>query len=148
MRNKIGSMYVGVLLIEGENNFGLTISVVFLLRRTLFVGITFGLLDYPGLQMLLFIVSSVFYLCYLSSFTIYASSFTYKLEYLNESIFLITCYHFLLFTNILGKDDPYTPELLGTSMIISMVLLLAITAIIMLSLSCKVLFAKLMAKKN
>ena len=87
-------------------------------------------------------------MCYLSSFKIYADSFTFKLEYLNESIFLITCYHFLFFTNILGKDDPYTPEYIGKSLIISMVLLLAITAIVMVSMSCKAMFLKLKAKKN
>ena len=108
--------------------------------------ITFGLIDYPGLQIQLFIISSVLYMCYLSSLKIYEDNFMFRLEYINESIFLLTSYHFILFTSILDKEDPYTPELIGKSMIIIIVLLLAITAIINVLLSCKVLCIKLKAK--
>ena len=63
-KDKIGSMYMGVQI--DDDSFGLTLSEVVLLRRTLFVAITFGLLNYLGLQMHFFILSSVFYMCYLT----------------------------------------------------------------------------------
>ena len=50
VKRKIGSMYLGVYL-EGDDTFGLSVAVVFLIRRSLFVAITFALIDHPALQM-------------------------------------------------------------------------------------------------
>ena len=48
MRKKIGTLYQGVSLAD-DAPFGLSIMIVFLLRRSLFVLITFSLLEHPGL---------------------------------------------------------------------------------------------------
>ena len=62
IQKKIGSMYLGVWLSTG---WGLSYSIVFLIRRSLFVALTFALYDYPGIQIQLFIYSSVLYMIYL-----------------------------------------------------------------------------------
>ena len=50
MRAKIGTMYPGVWLEEDENNrFQLSLIIVFLVRRSIFVALTFSLYDYPSL---------------------------------------------------------------------------------------------------
>ena len=69
-----------------------------------------------------------------------------KLEYVNECIFLFACYHLVLFTNLLGKDDPYTPEHIGISMIITVILMLLITALAMVFLTVKGCFNKIKPK--
>ena len=77
---------------------------------------------------------------YLKSVVIYNDRFMLNLELLNESIFMLCCYHFLMFTNIL--NDPYTPETLGSSMIFTIVVLLAVAAFVMLSVTFKLLWMK------
>ena len=103
IRSKIGTMYIGVCLSKGRI-YGLSYSVVFLLRRTAFVMITFLLYDYPSFQTQVFIASSIVYIGYFSSNRIYEQKLTYRHEYLNELLLLNICYHQLAFTNIL--DSP------------------------------------------
>ena len=134
IQNKIGSMYLGVWL-EGKSKFGLSLSVVFLIRRSIFVVLTFALFDHPGIQIQLFIASSILYIVYLNSFRIYQEDFMFKFEFVNECIFLITCYHFVLYTNILNKNDPYTLEHIGTSMIVTIIALTGSTAAVMVYLT-------------
>ena len=70
IQEKIGSMYLGVWL-GGKIRYGLSLSIMFLARRSIFVAITFGLYEHPGLQIHLFIFTSLLYIIYLSSFHIY-----------------------------------------------------------------------------
>ena len=108
IQKKIGSMYLGVAL-DDEVAYGLSLSVVFLIRRSVFVAITFGLLNYPSLQLQLFIFTSILYISYLNTFHIYKENFMLVFEYLNECILLCCAYLMLFFTNVLPKDDPHTP---------------------------------------
>ena len=107
VKKKIGSMYLGVYL-ETDDPFGLSLSVVFLIRRSIFVATTFMLIDHPALQIQAFIFMSVIYIIYLKSTRIYDDKFMLNLELLNECLFLLCSYHFLMFTNIL--NDPQTLE--------------------------------------
>ena len=144
IQNKIGSMYLGVW-IEGKSNFGLSLSIVFLIRRSIFVAITFALYNHPGIQIQLFIFGSILYIIYLNSRRIYKEYFMFKFEFMNECIFLIICYHLVLFTNIL-TNDPYTLEHIGTSMIVSIIILSIITAYVLLYLTCRIQYEKLRIK--
>ena len=91
MREKIGTLYIGVSL-SRESPFGLTLIAAFLIRRSIFVATTYALIDHPGLQLHFFILTSVFYLTYLNSFTIYEDSLMLRIELVNECIFLLCCY--------------------------------------------------------
>ena len=139
VKKKIGSMYLGVYL-ETDDPFGLSLSAVFLIRRSIFVATTFLLIDHPALQLQAFIFTSVSYMTYLKITRIYEDKFMLNLELLNESLFLLCSYHFLMFTNIL--NDPHTLEILGSSMIFIVVGLLIVAALVMLSVTFKVLFIK------
>ena len=144
VKRKIGSMYLGVHL-KGDDTLGLSVAIVFLLRRSIFVAITFALIDHPALQMQAFIFLSVLYMGYLKSVRIYDDQFMLDLEFFNEGLLLLCCYHFLMFTNIL--NDPYTSELLGISMILTIGLLLAVAAFVMLSVTFKLLWVKCKRKQ-
>ena len=97
-------MYLGVYLDE-DHSYSLTYSFFFLLRRFIFVMFTFLLFDHPALQLQAFIWSSILYMGYLSAERIYEDDFTFKLEYLNECLLMLMCYHQIGFTNIVKDPD-------------------------------------------
>ena len=66
IQKKIGSMYLGIWVSEKISYYALSYSIVFLLRRSVFILISFLLLDYPGIQIQLFIYTSVLYIIYLN----------------------------------------------------------------------------------
>ena len=45
----------------------------------------------------------------------------------------------LAFTNVLSKDDPYTPELIGICLIVTLASLIAVAGILILTSSLKVI---------
>ena len=128
IKTKIGTMYPGVLL-KTNHAFSLSLSIVFLIRRFLFVLITFTLYDHPVIQIQMFILSSIVYIIYLGSARIFRENSSLKAEYLNESLFMVVCYHLILFKNFL--DGPDTLEYVGFSMIFCIILLLTITITVM-----------------
>ena len=134
IQNKIGSMYTHVDL-EDRQTYGLALNIVFLIRRTIFVVITFALYDHPSLQILLFIWTSVLYIAYLGHSRVYQDQLTLRLEYLNEGTFLVICYHLISFTNIL--DNPSTISIIGWSLIIAILFLTLTNSFIMVFSSLK-----------
>lgn len=85
-------MYIGVHL-EDDYVYGLSHSVVFLVRRSIFVATTFAFKDFPEIQLQVFIQSSIFYISYLSYKRIFEFSFSYTQELMSELIFMVFCYH-------------------------------------------------------
>ena len=144
IQNKISSMYDGVLL-RNDYWYSLTISIVFLLRRSLFVFITFVFYDYPGIQIQLFIYSSILYTVYLGYSKIYNDSAILILEYINEGIFMVISYHLVLFGNLL--DSPFTSEVIGISMIFYIILMVAISTSLMVITNLKSIKKKLELRK-
>ena len=118
---KYGTMYQGIWL-EEDSVYALSYTIVFQLRRILFVGLMFLLQDYPGIQIQLFIYSSVLYVIYLNWFRIYELPESLLFEDANEMGFLFICYHLALFSNLIG--DPKVLSVLGLSMICSTALIL------------------------
>ena len=140
IQKKIGSMYLGIWL-EELNVYSLTYSLVFLIRRSIFVVLTFALFSYPGIQIQVFIFSSLLYIIYLNSHRIYAENFTLQLENLNEFVFLTICYHLVLFTNLVS--DPFILDKIGLSMIISTAMILGIGIIVIVFINIKTYARKL-----
>ena len=136
-------MYKDVYL-GGGHWYGLTITIVFLVRRTIFLVITFALYEYPALQIQLFICLSVMYITYLDQSRIYQLDKTLRFEYLNEGTFLVICYHLILFTNIV--DTPSTNNMIGSSLIVWILFLAFINISAMLKSSVKAVFKKVMAR--
>ena len=101
VNKRFGSMYSGAYL--DDSVYPLTYSIVYLVRRILFVLLTFSLRNYPGIQVQVFIFSSVLYIIYLNFSRIYNEHFTMYLENLNEVFFLMILYHLLLFANLIKE---------------------------------------------
>lgn len=97
VKSKIGSLYLGMRTDKYSQLFYL---VVFLLRRSLFVGLTWFLYDFPSLQVHLFIYSSLLYIITINHLDHFEESFQCKVELTNETLFIVICYHLVYFTNI------------------------------------------------
>ena len=132
-------MYQGVSL-DKEAPYGLTLIGAFLIRRSVFIAITYALIDYPALQIQVFILTSVLYMAYLNTFTIYEDTSLLKLELVNESIFLACCYQMLFFTNILSVEDPHTPEIIGICLIVSLSSLIGVAGLMIFLTSFKAIW--------
>ena len=91
--SRIGTLYSGL---RGDKSGVWSYSFVFLLRRTLFVALTFGLLDEPGLKTQLMIYATLLYLIYLGYAEFLDTPGGKALEILNESIFVVIQYNFVL----------------------------------------------------
>ena len=61
-KKEIGTLY---LSIKDTDKVALAYSPIFMLRRLLFIAITFGMFDYPGLQIHLFSYLNLFYVMFL-----------------------------------------------------------------------------------
>ena len=127
MKNKIGTMYAGI---DTENTFALSYSFVFLMRRSLFCFFTFAMFEIPGIQTHVFIFSSVMYTIYLNSTPFYETKLMNFQENLNETIFILICYHLVLFGNLVDNYDTLT--MIGTSLASTCAAMLAINLLIIM----------------
>lgn len=97
MQGKIGSLY---LSIKNNNNWALAYSPLFLVRRILFLSLTIGLASLTSLQIHFFIFISLMYTIYLGLVVPHDIGLMTTSELLNETVLLLICYHFILFTDI------------------------------------------------
>ena len=103
-------MYVGAYF-TNQKIYPVSYAIIFLLRRSLFIFITFYLYNFPGIQIQLFIYSSVLYIIYLNSHRIYELPVDLFLENLNEVFFILALYHLVLFSNLVY--DPHILDKIG-----------------------------------
>ena len=80
-------------------------SLVFHLRRTLFVATTFLLYNYPGLQVMFFMQTNILYMIYVGHIKFFTERKSKKLEVFNEFIGIIMCYSYLMFVNIVNDRE-------------------------------------------
>ena len=144
IEKKFGSMYMGVYL-ETMDIYPLTYSIIFQLRRIIFVFLTFFLYNYVGIQLQVFIYTNVLYIIYLNFNRIYYEYFTLFLENLNEVFFLITLYHLVLFGNMV--HDPYMIEYIGVSMVCSVGIILATGTFVIVFINVKAIMRALKLRK-
>ena len=143
VNKRIGTMYAGAYL--DDSVYPLTYSIVYLVRRILFVFLTFSLSNYPGMQAQVIIFSSVLYIIYLNFSRIYNEHFTMYLENLNEVFFLIILYHLLLFANLI--KEPSEIENVGKSMILGVCFILGVGILVILGINVKVIIRSLKLRK-
>ena len=93
VKEKIGTLYNGL---KPRNASVMLYSFIFLARRSLFIAITFALFEHPGLQLLLMLQKTLFYLMYLGYAEFYKMFGSKALEILNESIFIVIQYLFIV----------------------------------------------------
>lgn len=79
-------------------------SIVFLLRRSLFVAITFALFDQPGIQIQLMTFMTVLYVIYLGYQYFYLTPYGKELEMLNECVFVLIQYCFVLLYELVRDE--------------------------------------------
>jgi ABC-type sugar transport system permease subunit len=127
----IGTMYATVV---PRTKGSLMYNVVFLFRRSTFVLITFTLFEHPGIQIQAFIYSTLLYLIFLHHYPVFKESLTLKVETFNETIFLLICYHMVLFSNLIW--DPTMKENIGQSMIGCVFCLLGVNTVVIMTVSC------------
>ena len=69
----------------------------------LFIAITFGMANQPGLQIHLFTFTSLFYIMFLGLVVPHDISAMTSSELVNEAMLVLACYHFILFTGIVDN---------------------------------------------
>ena len=92
-RVKISSLYEGL---RDDKDFVEWNCLIFFLRRSLFILITFTLIEHPGIQVMIFMQVIIFQIIWIGHMD-YFLKVKYKIiEIVNEVILLLLSYHFLL----------------------------------------------------
>ena len=131
---KIGTLYSGL---NAKKRSVSTRALVFLLRRSLFVGITFGLFSQPGLQVHFMIFMTMLYIIYLGYQDYYETRGSKSLEITNESVFVLIQYCFVLLHNLVWEEN--AREMLGNLIIGFTAFLLALNMVVIIIVSIKAL---------
>ena len=106
--------------------------LIFIVRRGVFVLITFVLYERPGIQILSMCLLTLMYLCYISNMKFYMTPSQKKIEMVNEFLLAILCYHFVVFADNQFTLSPKLVENLGKSTIIFVLILLGMNTLIIL----------------
>ena len=136
-KQKIGSMYQTV---QPKDAATLCYPPIFLLRRSLFVALSFALFNYPSIQTQLQLFTIVLYLTYVSFGVIYDSPVTRNMEFFNEIVFLVSTYHMMLYVSPWLLADRAS---LGWSLIGTIVFMIVVNYCIIFGMAVRDLKAKL-----
>lgn len=142
IKNKIGALYFS--FIPDKPYMG-SYSVIFMLRRSFFVLITFGLYSYPSMQVECMLYSTMLYVCYISKMGFYESKSHRRVEVMNECILIGVCYHFVIFAN--PSFDISIRHKLGYSIITFVCFLLFVNLIVIIGVNIETIKRKLMLKR-
>lgn len=71
---------------------------------------------------------SIAYVMYLNIIIPHEETLTYKVEVVNEAMFMIVCYHLMLMTNFVS--GPWERKMIGRSLIFFVMLIFAINLLI------------------
>ena len=118
---KIGNLYAGYRTDRPYIEF---YSLVFFIRRSLFIVISFTLLKYPGIQLMVFLQLNVFYIIFVGYMNYYKRRKHKTMELFNEILLLTISYHLLILYHIVTKES--ARDQLGTSIVVIMSFLLAV----------------------
>ena len=110
-------------------------SSIFLIRRSLFIAITFALLDKPGIQLQLMIWLSLLYISILSYVRFHDTKRGHAIEIFNECMFVCIQYIFVLLNQLV--TDINMREHLGDTMVFLTSLLLILNGLNIIFCSTK-----------
>lgn len=108
-------------------------SVVFLLRRSLFVLITFVYYRGPSSQVQVMTTMTLVYICFLGHVRIHESRHLSRIEMLNEYILLCLSYHFIYFIDPAWSFD--FKDRVGDSAVVFVSLILGINTVIIIAVN-------------
>jgi hypothetical protein len=111
----------------------LAYTPIFLVRRSFFILLTFAVIEQPSLQVHLFIYVLMWYVIYLQQNKPHETSYQLRVETINEVLFLVIIYHFVLYTDLVESRD--MREMIGWSQIGFVILILAVNTYIVLSVT-------------
>lgn len=117
-----------------------------MLRRILFIALTFGLTTQPSLQIHLFTFLTLCYIMFLGIIRPHHISFTTSVELANETIFVLVCYNFILFTDI--TSDRELRYSLGWCLVALVMLIMAANFSVIFGASAKALLRKYKLQKE
>ena len=138
VKARIGTLYLGL---RPERDHVPSYSMVFILRRLIFVAITFALFNFPGIQIQVFTYVSILYIIYISHMYFHDPKSAKSIEMLNEALFLLICYHFVVFVNLLW--DSNMRDVVGRSLVWTTGSILIINTAIIMFVSFRDLARKL-----
>ena len=95
----------------------------------------FILFNQPAVAILCFLIQSVLYTSYLVMFPVFTNKATLYNEVVNEAIFFVICYHFVLFANMV--DDPDIRKALGYSLVGLLIFLVVSNTLVITGTSLK-----------
>ena len=127
VKTKIGAMYFGLNEKKPRVSF---YSIVFLLRRSAFIAVTFLLFARPGLQVEFMAYPTLAYICFISHLNVHETPRQKNIEMMNEVILVGICYHFILFADPIWDED--LREAFGTSVVGFVLSLLGINTLIII----------------
>lgn len=147
VRSKYGELYLGL---KPDKPGVVNHSFVFMVRRSLFIALTFALFDQPSLQVHLMIYMTVFYVMYLGYADFFETRLVKRLEMTNESVFILIQYQFVLLLNLVW--DTQMRLHIGTAIIVLTSCLLALNFLIIIYSSlgplCRKCYLKCLRKKR
>jgi hypothetical protein len=127
VKRAIGTIY---LSIKENTKVALAYSSIFMLRRLVFIALTFGISDQPGLQIIFFSYLNLAYIIYLGLVMPHDTVSMTSSELVNESILMMTCYHFILFAGLVYDVEAKTS--IGWSLAAFVALLLVFNVAVIL----------------
>lgn len=130
IKHKIGTLYSGL---KAKDPKVMMHSFVFLLRRSVFIVITFLLFNDPGVQLLLMLKMTILYLIYLGYVGFFKSFGSKALEIVNESVFLLIQYQLIVLHHLVWQE--WIREAIGTLIIAMTSFLLIINFIVVIVVS-------------
>ena len=139
---RISAMF---FMMNPEKPYVGTYSVIFLLRRSFFVLITFTLWEHPSMQVELMLYSTLLYVCYIGCSNFHMTPIQRRFEIMNECILICICYHFVLFANPVWSAD--FREQLGISVVSFVGFLLAVNTLIIIWVNYQAICRKLYLNK-
>lgn len=142
IRQKIGTLYNGL---NPKKANAATYSMTFLIRRSVFVAITFLLTDQPGIQIQLSIYLTLLYIIYVGYAEFFETSGGKRLEIVNECLFVTIQYNFVLLHNLVWEQE--AREQIGNSIIGMTSLLIGINLLVILVVSYRGFCRKLYLRK-
>lgn len=142
VREQIGTLY---LKLNIDRPVALAYSVMFFVRRIIFVTVMLSLAAFPHIQVQAFLLVSILYLCYLNGFgVLFEARFFSRMEVWNEVFFLYLCYHLVLQANLLEPGEIRIQ--VGWSLVCSSILMVALNFIIVIMIVIKALIQKVRVK--
>ena len=137
VKQKIGAMYE---LHDASRDYVGTYSVVFLIRRSIFVMISFALHYYPGIQVQALIYTTLLFICYISNVRFHESTQQQRIEIINELILICLCYHFVLFADQMWEMS--FREHVGSSTVVFVLVLLGLNTMLILFINARLIKLK------